>query len=189
MSEPTYVRSGRGGAGNFAPKAVAKPIEVEMKSTVDLEAQNPSDPADATSIVDGPAATTPQYKTYARGGAGNWYEPATLKQTGIFSSGGTNTATGNPVTADASATSDKRSSRVWQGRGGAGNWEADQQLQEESKRKSMLTMTDKDALIIEEIKQEARREAEKEIKPPQSAHVHVPHLDKHQNLGDEVHDI
>ncbi|EGX53373.1 hypothetical protein AOL_s00006g239 [Orbilia oligospora ATCC 24927] len=182
MSAPTYVRSGRGGAGNFAPK-VAKPLEVEMQSKpVDLEAQQPSDPADATSVIDGPATAAPQYKTYARGGAGNWYEPAALKETGTFNS--------NPAaTEDTSA--EKRSSRVWQGRGGAGNWEADQQMKEEIKRKSLLAQTDEEALAatLHEIKKEAKIEAEKEIKPPRTAHVHVPHLDKHQNIGDEVHDI
>lgn len=186
MSAPTYVRSGRGGAGNFAPKAAAKPLEVEMQSKavpVDIEAQRPSDPADATSIVDAPAnSTTPQYKTYARGGAGNWYEPAALKETGTFTS--------NPAPAETSA-GEKRSSRVWQGRGGAGNWEADQQIKEDLKRKSLLAQTDDEALAatLHDIKKEAKVEAEKEIQPPKSAHVHVPHLDKHHNIGDEVHDI
>ena len=150
---------------------------------VDIEAQQPSDPADATSIVDAPATTSvPQYKTYARGGAGNWYEPAALKETGTFTS--------NPAPTESSST-EKRSSRVWQGRGGAGNWEADQQIKEEMKRKSLLAQMDEEALAatLHEIKKEAKVEAEKEIQAPKSAHVHVPHLDKHQNLGDEVHDI
>ncbi|KAK6531308.1 hypothetical protein TWF281_008120 [Arthrobotrys megalospora] len=185
MSAPTYVRSGRGGAGNFAPKAAAKPQEVEMQSKavpVDVEAQQPSDPADATSIVDAPATSGPQYKTYARGGAGNWYEPAALKETGTFTS--------NPAPSE-STSAEKRSSRVWQGRGGAGNWEADQQMKEEIKRKSLLAQMDEEALAatLHEIKKEAKVEAEKEIQQPKSAHVHVPHLDKHQNIGDEVHDI
>ncbi|EPS41878.1 hypothetical protein H072_4170 [Dactylellina haptotyla CBS 200.50] len=188
MFAPTYVRSGRGGAGNFAPKAAPKPVEVEMKTNtelqnVDLEAQKPTDPADATSVLDAPGSTpAPQYKTYARGGAGNWYEPATLKQTGTFE----NSSSENVAATGA----EKRSSRIWQGRGGAGNWEADQQIQEEIKRKSqMLNLDEESRAALRDIKEEVRVEVEKEIKPPQSAHVHVPHLDRHQNLGDEVHDI
>ncbi|KAK6544462.1 hypothetical protein TWF694_001157 [Orbilia ellipsospora] len=191
MSAPTYVRSGRGGAGNFAPKAAPKPVEVEMKSNtdlqnIDLEAQKPTDPADATSVVDAPGSTpAPQYKTYARGGAGNWYEPAALKQTGTFTSG--NTVTEVVATSDNVVASEKRSSRVWQGRGGAGNWEADQQIKEEIRRKSQVAQLDDETRAA--LREEARIEAEKEIQFPKSAHVHVPHLDKHHNLGDEVHDI
>ncbi|KAF3930708.1 hypothetical protein ABW19_dt0208901 [Dactylella cylindrospora] len=181
----TYVRSGRGGAGNFAPKEAAKPLEVEMQNkrrSADLEAQ-PIDPADAASIINAPSTTpAPQYKTYARGGAGNWYEPAALKETGHFSTDG---STESAVIADAS----KRSSRVWQGRGGAGNWEADQTMKDEIKRKSMLGKTDEEAAMVEAIREEAKLDAEKEIQPPESAHVHVPHLDRHKNLGDETHDI
>jgi len=179
MSAPTYVRSGRGGAGNFVPKeATDREVEMQAKRrSADLEAQ-PTDPSDATSIYDGPApASTSQYKTYARGGAGNWYEPAALKQTGTFTSGETNPAGENDPL--------KPSSRVWQGRGGAGNWEADQQIKEELKRKSMLV----EAAAVEAIREQAKQEADIEIQPPKSAYVHVPHLDKHRNLGDETHDI
>ncbi|EWC48332.1 hypothetical protein DRE_02101 [Drechslerella stenobrocha 248] len=191
MSAPTYVRSGRGGAGNFAPKAEPKPLEVEMQnkeaenSAKDLEAQavgavNAADPA--------AASTAPQFKTYARGGAGNWYEPAALKQTGTFTpttgaAVSTDEITGQPTEES------KRSSRVWQGRGGAGNWEADQQLKaEEAKRRSLHVKGDEEPALAD-VKEEVRVDTEKEIKPPQSAHVRVPHLDRHQNLGDEVHDI
>ncbi|KAF3918445.1 hypothetical protein ABW21_db0202126 [Orbilia brochopaga] len=184
MSAPTYVRSGRGGAGNFAPKVAPKPLEVEMqnKNSKDLEAQAVTDPAIAADNSASPT-TTPQYKTYARGGAGNWYEPAALKQTGTFTSD--NVATDVTST----PTEHKRESRVWQGRGGAGNWEADQQIKgEDMKRRSLAVKVDEEA-ALQEIKEEAKIEAEKEIQPPQTAHVRVPHLDRHQNLGDEVHDI
>ncbi|KAJ6259184.1 hypothetical protein Dda_6082 [Drechslerella dactyloides] len=189
MSAPTYVRSGRGGAGNFAPKVAPKPIEVEMqsKSSKDLEAQTTTDPTSAADSTSAPSAATPQYKTYARGGAGNWYEPAALKQSGTFTS-----ETASPTTATetpSSPTEVKRGSRVWQGRGGAGNWEADQQIKaDEMKRRSMAVKVDEEA-ALQEITEEAKVEAEKEIQPPQTAHVRVPHLDRHQNLGDEVHDI
>lgn len=154
------------------------------RRSADLEAQ-PVDPSDATSVLDGPAkGPTPQYKTQGRGGAGNWYEPAALKEKGSFVSS-------DPVvTSDADPT--KRSSRVWQGRGGAGNWEADQAIKEELKRKSQVIGQSGDnyeAEVLERIRQQAEKDAEKEIKPPQSAHVHVPHLDRHQNLGGETHDI
>ncbi|KAK6335647.1 hypothetical protein TWF696_002414 [Orbilia brochopaga] len=187
MSAPTYVRSGRGGAGNFAPKIAPKPVEVEMQSKRDLEAQAITDPATTADASSAPSAATPQYKTYARGGAGNWYEPAALKQTGTFTS---DNVSPTAATDNASAQAEiKRGSRVWQGRGGAGNWEADQQIKaDEMKRRSLVVKVDEEA-ALQEILEEAKVEAEKEIQPPQTAHVRIPHLDRHQNLGDEVHDI
>ncbi|KAL9084440.1 MAG: hypothetical protein Q9165_008078 [Trypethelium subeluteriae] len=87
LDVPTPMPSvGRGGAGNMFPNADSNPQK--HRSSLDLEA-NPQT-ASSSNALHGPAPEQPrseeQYKTMGRGGAGNWYSPSTLEQTGTFSS-------------------------------------------------------------------------------------------------------
>ncbi|KAF2125830.1 hypothetical protein P153DRAFT_425617 [Dothidotthia symphoricarpi CBS 119687] len=69
---------GRGGAGNFY-----KAQEESKKAAEDLE-ENRTQPTTSTTATSTAAQAAQPYAHTGRGGAGNWYEPATLQQTGTF---------------------------------------------------------------------------------------------------------
>ena len=77
--------TGRGGAGNILHDADIKTLN--QRASRDLEA-NRQHAEDYTLERDSraPTSTEEQYKTMGRGGAGNWYSPSALEQTGTFSS-------------------------------------------------------------------------------------------------------
>ncbi|KAJ4391397.1 hypothetical protein N0V93_005014 [Gnomoniopsis smithogilvyi] len=104
-----FVRTGRGGAGNFINQ---KDVEEAEKAQ---HANDPeSQPASAPPVV--PASQAPQYVRSGRGGAGNFADPPTLAES---------QAREDVVdrTEVAVNTSQAGKPRVGlSGRGGAGNW-------------------------------------------------------------------
>ncbi|CAD6442705.1 ffa98ccf-8762-4569-9cdc-003db0e899c6 [Sclerotinia trifoliorum] len=152
MSEETYKKVGRGGAGNFYSKQ-----DVERSNgTSDLEAQSssstkhnktPSLISQALRAVGG--GPPPEYQHTGRGGAGNLASPASLLNSGLTQ---TTTNYQNPTINPAPPSSSPRNvkssmqSVVYKGgRGGAGNynWEADeivkenQRISEENSRREI----------------------------------------------------
>ncbi|KAF2231348.1 hypothetical protein EV356DRAFT_535620 [Viridothelium virens] len=107
---------GRGGAGNMFPNADSNPPN--RRSSPDLEAstQTASSSDALHSSAPAPPRTEEQYKTMGRGGAGNWYSPSTLEQTGTFSStptpNGTVESTLSPQNTDPSSISETQQSNI-----------------------------------------------------------------------------
>ncbi|KAF2744812.1 hypothetical protein M011DRAFT_479569 [Sporormia fimetaria CBS 119925] len=176
---------GRGGAGNIGYDEQLKQ-ERERKSQ-DIEAQTASSSITSTSP---PAHTTPfrpadQYAHSGRGGAGNWYQPSALAQTGTFtsstpsdttttsSSSSSSSSSSPPKLDDATAAPDAQCkplrSSPWEGlsvarsgRGGAGNfyWGAQGEGEEDERREKEKE---------EEVKRRVERDVEGGLKRPGGA--------------------
>ncbi|KAJ9668240.1 hypothetical protein H2201_001670 [Coniosporium apollinis] len=191
---PTW---GRGGAGNIVTNAQ---IEEENKRiAADLEAQqsaaetfaapshHPSYPTTTTS------QSQPQSQQYAlsgRGGAGNWYLPRDLAETGTFVSTTTNPTSNNSLVPDPSALDPSTnnfddpprtspnppptasipaaaafadvSTTGHRGRGGAGNYVWDGQREEEEKLKREKEERDHEA----KVREKAERDVETGLARP-----------------------
>ncbi|KAI1854599.1 hypothetical protein JX266_000717 [Neoarthrinium moseri] len=175
-----YRKVGRGGAGNFYSKQDIEQA-AKSTSPSDLEAQKPAPPADeppsdpAQPPAPGPpSSSTPAYARTGRGGAGNYVDsstaaaasagissqaqarPATVHTTGNQSfaqptTGSGNTTAGGPVF----STSTERPPRTGgglTGRGGAGNWTADESqrvFDEEQDRKRREAL---DAKVFDDVR-------------------------------------
>ncbi|KAF2091542.1 hypothetical protein K490DRAFT_31526 [Saccharata proteae CBS 121410] len=141
---------GRGGAGNIAQveeanKRAAEDLEASQQAAETTLDPSPADlptRTDSNAAVAAAAAAPPlqEYAHMGRGGAGNYYSPASLEQTGTFSAPGpADTSTAEPVreadpgaaaaAAAAAAAPDMPIART--GRGGAGNfhWAEQQPVQ------------------------------------------------------------
>ncbi|PSK46055.1 hypothetical protein B9Z65_5023 [Elsinoe australis] len=113
---------GRGGAGNFEAAAAAKQA-AQDRAVNDVESQRSTTDDISDSIAETKAPA--QYAHSGRGGAGNYYSPQELSQTGKFD----DSATDAQQTDDSSSIASKIKTKVqatlpaYRGRGGAGNYE------------------------------------------------------------------
>ncbi|KAI0969212.1 hypothetical protein F4678DRAFT_167953 [Xylaria arbuscula] len=139
-----YLRTGRGGAGNFYSQ---KDVEDAAKRdrTEDIEAQKPPGQQDSTSTAPSPQpqTTTPgAYARSGRGGAGNFVTPS--------SSSSDQQQPPSPPVQQQPSSSAKHS-----GRGGAGNWADDGESEEARLAKAEQEQRRKEALdagIVQEIR-------------------------------------
>ncbi|GAP87744.2 hypothetical protein SAMD00023353_2800820 [Rosellinia necatrix] len=119
---PYLVRTGRGGAGNFASPKRAQDVAAKEKAE-DLEAQRPAargmDPDD-NGTAPGSTAATGEYARSGRGGAGNFLPASTSLLPSSSSSSSSDLPTRPPSGSAPPAA--PRPQHV--GRGGAGNWAA-----------------------------------------------------------------
>ncbi|KAF7879551.1 hypothetical protein EAF04_000746 [Stromatinia cepivora] len=154
MSQESYKKVGRGGAGNFYSKQDversngASDLEAQSSSSTSKHNKTPSLISQALRAVGG-SGPPPEYQHTGRGGAGNLASPASLLNSGLTQ---TTTNYENPTINPAPPSSSPRNvkssmqSIVYKGgRGGAGNydWEADetakenQRISEENSRKEI----------------------------------------------------
>ncbi|TRX94511.1 hypothetical protein FHL15_004666 [Xylaria flabelliformis] len=155
-----YLRTGRGGAGNFYSH---KDVEdaVAKDKTEDIEAQKAPLPIDDNSTA--PSTSAPIRS--GRGGAGNFISSSTLPSTNTTTSSSSfpPTSTGHPKS--------PTSASKYSGRGGAGNWtsaaESDgakrAKEEQEQRRKEAL-----DAGFAQEIRASLPQQ------PARTYHLHAP---------------
>ncbi|KAF2738803.1 hypothetical protein EJ04DRAFT_26988 [Polyplosphaeria fusca] len=113
---------GRGGAGNIVSEEQVK--EQNRKIAEDLEANRPLAASAAPPAQSSPDPP-PEYSHMGRGGAGNWFQPKELEQSGSFSQASDSTA--QPTTSKPNVSTpwhpDNQELPVARaGRGGAGNF-------------------------------------------------------------------
>ena len=126
---------GRGGAGNILAAAEQKAVNVSSGTTSsvhrhlhikqDVEAQTPKPqlrPSESTASTT-PANVNQDYAHMGRGGAGNWYSPKELSETGKFETSNQQ----GPVEKEPAET--RRT-----GRGGAGNFVWDDEENEKTRQ-------------------------------------------------------
>lgn len=119
-------------------------------------------------LINTPTTSPPPWYT---GGAGNWYTPANLATTGVF--------TDTRFTDDGSTTPDPTSvnvhhqvdSRPWRGRGGAGNFAYDKPVEPER-----IELEERQA--AEEVQEEVRKDVEASLERPKSAYLGTANLKK-----------
>ncbi|KIW01072.1 uncharacterized protein PV09_07363 [Verruconis gallopava] len=149
---------GRGGAGNIEA--------ANQKQIDDLEAQRsrgeprPVEPAESSksSSIASPANLNQEYAHMGRGGAGNWYSPKDLSQTGKFDTSPEQLSS-ESRSIDKDATSESRH----RGRGGAGNfiWSSEEETNVEKRRKEVEI----------ELKEMVAKGVEAELAPPPRAFI------------------
>ncbi|MCJ1407773.1 hypothetical protein MMC19_001844 [Ptychographa xylographoides] len=143
-------RVGRGGVGNIVSQQTTQKLDELVPK--DLEAQDSSDPLGRSSSD----APPPKYSHTGRGGAGNWYSPEKLIESGRF------VADLNPT---AAGEGQRKSS--YTGRGGVGNYiaaDAERKLLE----KRAATKAVEEARTR---KENVAREVEAELKVPEQAYL------------------
>ncbi|RPA79482.1 hypothetical protein BJ508DRAFT_328375 [Ascobolus immersus RN42] len=125
-----YIRSGRGGAGNMLTQKELEEREKQIQK--DLEAQgapvNDQEYMDSLSRQKTKADTEAGWNDYrhkGRGGAGNYFVPSELSETGTFSHDTAASAT--ELGSSVPTSGEMATQRPWRGRGGAGNWAADEE--------------------------------------------------------------
>lgn len=160
------MSSGRGGAGNIL--AVQ---QERARITADVEAshQQTAEPTPAQQQT-----STQEYAHSGRGGAGNYYSPKDLKETGRFSHQ-------NPI-ANANASGPVPTNAVpvvKYGRGGAGNMSYGVT---ESEEKAAMKKIEAERLKREEIEVESAREAANSIAMPPQAKLPLPGNDPHESF-------
>ncbi|RWA12409.1 hypothetical protein EKO27_g2707 [Xylaria grammica] len=157
-----YLRTGRGGAGNFYSQKDVEEAATKDKAE-DVEAQKPTASLDANSTA--PSALSPAsvgiYARSGRGGAGNFVPSSNLPTT-------TNTSLSSSPYTSASSAQPLGSSK-YSGRGGAGNWtdgesEGAKRAKDEQDRRRKEAL---DAGIAQEIRASIPQ-------PPRTYHLHEP---------------
>ncbi|KAI0191503.1 hypothetical protein EV127DRAFT_67072 [Xylaria flabelliformis] len=165
-----YLRTGRGGAGNFyshkdVEEAVAK------DKTEDIEAQKAPLPIDDNSTAPASTPGTSAPIRSGRGGAGNFI-PSTLPSTNTTSF--PPTSTGTPKSPSAAS--------KYSGRGGAGNWTATAAESEGAKRaKEEQEQRRKEALDAG-LAQEIRASLPQQ--PARTYHLHAPGRGRKPEAGE-----
>ncbi|KAI0439604.1 hypothetical protein F4803DRAFT_32618 [Xylaria telfairii] len=170
-----YMRTGRGGAGNFysqkdvddaATKDSAEDIEAQKTPTLDDNSTAPSTPSTSAAGA---------YARSGRGGAGNFVSATPSTLPGISSSSSTSFApssTGAPRSPPGAST--------YSGRGGAGNWAAESEgatrAKEEQDRRRKEAL---DAGIAQEIRASLPRQ------PRRTYHLHAPGRGRRPENGDD----
>ncbi|KAI0542263.1 hypothetical protein GGR58DRAFT_453299 [Xylaria digitata] len=163
-----YLRTGRGGAGNFYSQKDVEDAATKDK-TEDVEAQKPIASLDANGTA--PSAPSPTsagvYARSGRGGAGNFVSSSNLPSTSPPSSS-PHTSTSPSAPKSASSAQPSGSSK-YSGRGGAGNW-ADGESEGARRAKDEQDRRRKEALDAG-IAQEIRASL---AQPPRTYHLHEP---------------
>ncbi|KAF4307885.1 hypothetical protein GTA08_BOTSDO03442 [Botryosphaeria dothidea] len=178
---------GRGGAGNIQQAAEASKQQQQQRGAEDLEAAKP--PTTATDPTANNSAAAPQeYAHMGRGGAGNFYSPAALAQTGTFeqpitsttaeppptplenldsSSGWWNTATSAAAAATNGEGEQQETPIARTGRGGAGNfvWGGGSERRAEQLRKEWGQLREKQ----KDVESKVAEDVEKALPPPGKA--------------------
>jgi len=160
---------GRGGAGNIAQIEESQKRVAEQKQDLEanqptVEASNPPTDSPSTQKVSSPAPSNwnQDYAHTGRGGAGNWYEPKILSETGKFVASEQPTAP-PPTQPDKEVIAETRH----RGRGGAGNYvwsqEDEERARDEERGKEI------------ELKEMVARDVERALPRPVRA---VPKLDR-----------
>lgn len=154
--------AGRGGAGNILAlqqqtERIAQDVEANRKPVV----------LDEPGTVSGAAREEQQYAYTGRGGAGNYYVPKELEQTGHFSNAHRSHILGDGTLAPGGNDKDAKVTPArWQGRGGAGNFAWDVvQDEERAAQKKLEADREKEA----KLKAEVERGVEASIAMPEKA--------------------
>ena len=154
-----YLKTGRGGAGNFFTQSTAEDVSLPLEQPAKPRAQSTG----AT------APSLPQYATSGRGGAGNWFSPPDLQEKGTFSDAASDTLT--PTTAHEEALSPLKTKPfqipLMSGRGGAGNYSqsaAARQIEAEAHRAQEHEKSEKRLEVVV-------RDVEKGLQAPQPAYL------------------
>ncbi|TGJ87719.1 hypothetical protein E0Z10_g1035 [Xylaria hypoxylon] len=167
MSDANYLRTGRGGAGNFYSQKDVEDAATKDK-TEDIEAQKPTAPLDANGTAPNTVspANTGVYARSGRGGAGNFVPSSNLPNTTTSPP-----PSSSPYTSTPTSTSNGQSSGAskYAGRGGAGNWgdgesEGVKLAKDEQDRRRKEAL---DAGIAQEIRANLPH-------PPRTYHLHEP---------------
>jgi len=156
----TYVRTGRGGAGNHIPKEElqkqAEAVEAQTTASKRMSSANQLAQEEVSSPPPG------EYKHMGRGGAGNWFTPAELEQHGT---------TATPADDDDTTEvppPQTNSTRQWAGRGGAGNFAGThvQHADVPPRKVEEIELQER-----ERLQEEVRRSVDQTLAKPQEAHL------------------
>ncbi|KAI5853398.1 hypothetical protein BZA05DRAFT_336729 [Tricharina praecox] len=166
----TYVRMGRGGAGNHIPKEELQKQAPSPHLAEEVTAQTSASKrlSSANQLAQEEVASPPpgEYKHMGRGGAGNWFTPSDLVQRGT-----TSTPTADDDTTEVPA-AQAGSTRQWAGRGGAGNFAGAgaqaQHIDAPRKEVEEIELQDRER---ERMQEDVRRDVDLKLVRPEGVHL------------------
>lgn len=134
MMTESYVKAGRGGAGNFYTK---QELEIASKAATlhDIESQSNHQTINDLTRADITSNPPPEYLHTGRGGAGNWVQPKTLESKGFAQEESPNSTSTSSSLFGTKRVAGQSKPTYRGGRGGAGNY-ADYEAEEKARKEA-----------------------------------------------------